>query len=161
MHQPFSAVLLSLTFLATLTASSSAQAYCVYNKGDYKLYARQLDLKNGIPQGMSKTIKPDKRECCNWQESDCNPKGKKTSPVYFEVRFTRDISPGLAASRYCGPVREVPMSGGSPNMRAIKTQAGGYIVVRNNNGSFDGRYTSYTHDDKVIEEGTCTADNNP
>lgn len=53
--------------------------FCIYNNSDIKIKA-WVD-----PGDFSKEIKPGQKECCNWKNTDCNPKGKRTSTLQLWI----------------------------------------------------------------------------
>jgi len=66
--------------LTAFLAAGSAEAFCVYNKTDITIHVAQT--RGGA---FKKNIPPGGKECCDWQNKDCNPEGKKDSIVRFYV----------------------------------------------------------------------------
>ena len=51
--------------------SDRAEAFCIYNKTDIVVEAKQVG-GGKTAKGMSKKISPKDKHCCNWKNKDCN-----------------------------------------------------------------------------------------
>ena len=84
MGKKFSSIFMAVVFaaLTTFVAVEGAEAFCVYNNTDIRIYVakiggRDRDFKKDIPTGRN--------VCCDWQTEDCNPTEKGDSVVRFYV----------------------------------------------------------------------------
>ncbi|PKN33254.1 MAG: hypothetical protein CVU61_14140 [Deltaproteobacteria bacterium HGW-Deltaproteobacteria-19] len=82
----FAVWIVSAIFLC-LTAEG-ADAFCVYNNTDKEFNAAECH-GGKTAKGFEKNLKPGDHACCNWENKDCNEKGKKDSIVAFNVMFTQ------------------------------------------------------------------------
>ena len=63
-----------------------ADAFCVYNNTDKLMNVVQASGASGA-KGLNADLSPGGgNACCNWQNKDCNKKGKRDSIVTFTVR---------------------------------------------------------------------------
>ena len=119
----FNSVFAVLVFavFALFLAVEGADAFCVYNNTDTRIHAKQTSGQRSS-HGLNEMIAPGDKECCNWQNKDCNEKGKRNNLVAFDVGYT----------------------GGSSGLRAyyvdichdFAIQAGGWMTVEGKDGSY-------------------------
>ena len=102
--------------LALFLAVEGAEAFCVYNNMDGVIEVEQTSGHKKT-HGFSGTIDPGDNKCCNWQNSDCNKKGKKDSTVRFDVSY----SSGAAG------IRSAPIF----LCEDFPIKAGGWLTVEN------------------------------
>jgi len=73
----------SLAVLACLAPALPASAYCIHN--DLKGTEVRIARDNSRGGAIDLTLKPGDKYCCTPKDTDCNPEGKITSNVDFEV----------------------------------------------------------------------------
>jgi len=117
----FNSVFVALVFaaLTAFLAAGSAEAFCVYNKTDITIHVVQT--KGGA---FKKNIPPGGKECCDWQNKDCNPEGKKDSTVRFSV------------SRHDAVVEETVAEGEGGFCYSRATTADGRLEVVGSKGNY-------------------------
>ena len=102
---------------------------------------------------MSKTIDSGQKECCNWQNSGCNPRGKQTSVIEASIRTDYTGGTFAKGGSRCG----VFVQGDGA---LVKHTAGGYLIVNPTTQNYhpdNVKYyvESYTHDHKLVARYTC------
>lgn len=78
---------LVLVILPAFFTVGSADAFCVYNETDKVLFVQETG-GGKIPSFggfIARNLQPGENKCCNWQDKDCNSKGKRDSIVTFQV----------------------------------------------------------------------------
>jgi len=106
---------LVLAGLAVFLTVEGAEAFCVYNNTDVVVVAEKAG--GDFIKAFSKKIPSGGNECCNWKNKDCNPKGKRDSTVWFNVRYLKnDIGFDICTS--------------------FAIQAGGWLTVEGSNGNY-------------------------
>jgi len=125
---------LVLAGLAVFLAAEGAEAFCVYNntstfKGNVKIYVEQT---GGHEKGRGFKVYIDRggKECCNWQNKDCNKEGKWDSIVKFTVTAISSGAEGETTYTVC---------------RDFEIQAGGRLTVEGRKN----RTSCVRHDDGV------------
>ncbi|KAI7894279.1 uncharacterized protein EV154DRAFT_478526 [Mucor mucedo] len=77
------------------------QAYCVYNYLDNEnssVYVEEESAPSDV--SFKKTIGHGGKECCPYDNSECNPRGNKKSHVNFKLVF--NFGDGVAESGFSG-----------------------------------------------------------
>jgi hypothetical protein len=67
-----------------LVAARDAGAFCVSN--DSAEFSMRFSMGAGVKE-FKKTVPPQGRECCNWQEKSCNPTGSRTGVIQMSARM--------------------------------------------------------------------------
>ena len=68
--------------------AGEAAAFCIHNWTDTEIAVKQVRGGTSMPfKGFSKSLKPGKKACCNWQTHDCNTKGTRHAKVKFDVWY--------------------------------------------------------------------------
>jgi hypothetical protein len=109
-----------LAALLLTIAFGPALAFCVHNDTKREILASQTT--NEFSTGFSKTIKTGQKACCNWQNKDCNPKGKIDTELLMYVRGEHI---GAGGAWGCGKDM-------GSNETVIKLPAGGAVYVKPN-----------------------------
>ena len=96
----------------------NAEAFCVYNRTDTKIWVEQTG--GGKPFKLfSAKLDPGTHGCCHWENKDCNNEGKRDSIVEFGVTW----SAGLF---------------GNPSIcHGFPIKAGGYVLVKGAKGVYN------------------------
>lgn len=97
MSKKVNSVLVAVVFaaLTTFAAVEGTEAFCIYNNTDRALQVIQKS-GNVNTKGFNNNIDPGQNACCNWQNKDCNKKGKNDSTVTFDVIYERPGSQFLS-----------------------------------------------------------------
>lgn len=108
--------------------TAEANAFCIYNYSSYPIVFKQSVDKYGyfLQGGMNKVIPANGKECCNWQNKECNPGGAKTSSVFFHHSVYNPANNQIHNYR-C-----------NEQWYALEFQAGGYAEIYNNPTSIWG-----------------------
>jgi len=77
---------LVLAGLAVFLTVEGAEAFCVENHTDAKISASQKSGGKAFRE-FKKNIEPGERECCSWENKDCNKEGKKDSIIRFNIAY--------------------------------------------------------------------------
>ena len=74
---------LQTVVLAALSAAAiPAQAYCIHND----LKDRDVKVVGELTKGsLMQTLRPGEKFCCTPKDTECNPEGKITSNIDFEI----------------------------------------------------------------------------
>ncbi|MBW4444507.1 MAG: hypothetical protein KME10_25525 [Plectolyngbya sp. WJT66-NPBG17] len=161
--KPTIALILSLSTVTTLLGAfgvmgTRADAFCVYNGTDKKIYFQQSEWK-----GMATGINARDNSCCNWRNKDCNPskaRGRMLDVAAIRVILKERLT--YADSVTCGVETYSAVHGS--NIEA-KIQAGGYWTI-DKNPSFDSKQKygsdnppylvkSWSYDNKVLATYLC------
>lgn len=112
-----------------------AEAFCLYNYTDRGIrFIQQANIIK-LWKAFDKTVASKGNACCNWQNRDCNPGGKKTSTVEFMAQLT--VSNRAIG---CGPGKGVPgMEIENPH---VAVEAGGWVEVYKAPGYDRKKYAS-------------------
>ncbi|MGC2855456.1 hypothetical protein ACM64Y_08275 [Novispirillum sp. DQ9] len=107
-------------------AATEAKAFCIYNYSSYPMKITQSvdEYGNFLRAGMDKVV-PSRggKECCNWQDRDCNPGGERTSKVYFRHYVYNAINNDIGNYR-C-----------NEQWLALELQAGGWAEIYDDPGN--------------------------
>lgn len=112
--------ILSLIVGILVCTAPSADAFCVHNETKREILAAQTT--NEFSTGFSARIKGGEKACCNWQNKDCNPKGKRDSELLMYIRGDHI---GAGGAWGCGKDM-------GSNETLIKLPAGGAVYVKPN-----------------------------
>jgi hypothetical protein len=113
-------------FLACL-APALASAYCIHND----LQGREVQLVREASRAspLDIVLRPGEKYCCNSKDLDCNPEGKITASVGFEVTVLGTPAYRCGAPDRFGPSVKVT---GSGTARVVnnprKASANPYVV---------------------------------
>ncbi|MFO8239887.1 MAG: hypothetical protein R6T90_02695, partial [Dissulfuribacterales bacterium] len=75
----------AIIFLGCVMAfHQEALAFCIYNHADTTIHVTQKS-GHSIFKGFNADIVPGDKNCCQWEDKDCNKHGHKDSPVSFNI----------------------------------------------------------------------------
>jgi len=122
---------LVLAGLAVFLTAEGADAFCVYNQMDTWINVDQTgghkEYGGAADPGFSGAIDPGDNKCCNWQNKDCNKKGKRDSIVNFDVYYKASHD---TTSPHKFPGETVYIC------KYFAIQAGGWLTVEGSKGNY-------------------------
>jgi len=116
MSKKVNSVFMAVIFAALVAflAVDDAEAFCIYNRtNDIVIKVKQTGGGVVLVKGFKATINPGEKACCNWENSDCNVKGKRDSTVAFVITDINSVT-------ICG----------------ISIPAGGWVEVKGEKGAY-------------------------
>jgi len=114
---------LVLAGLAVFLAVEGAEAFCVYNQTDRRINVEQTG-GHKKDSGFVRGIDPGGKECCNWQNKDCNKEGKRDGIVGFSVYYWK-TAPGPG-----------PIGVAIDICQDFAIQAGGWLTIEGKEGNY-------------------------
>lgn len=135
---------------AVALGATQAQAFCVYNNTKDKSF--HIFQRAPALGGMSKTIKPGGKECCAWDNWNCNP--SKNRGAKLPTLVERDDGKTRTG---CGRMEKLPP--GMQGYHEVEILSDGYVTIENTGQTGKShRIVSWTKDHKDHQITWCPGD---